>query len=81
MEQSDLKLGLAAFEARNYVNALRLLEPSAQLGHADAQCMIGNIYHLGLGVPPDLEAAIQWYRKSAAQGYGVASNNLGGSRL
>ena len=81
MEQSDLNLGLAAFEAQNYVDALRLLELSARSGHAEAQCMIGNIYHLGLGVPPDLEVAIQWYRKSAAQGYGVASSNLGGIAL
>jgi TPR repeat protein len=81
MEQSDLELGLAAFKAQNYADALRLLEPIARSGHAEAQCIIGNIYQLGLGVSPDLEEAVQWYRKSAEQGYGVASSNLGSIAL
>jgi TPR repeat protein len=81
MEQSDLDLGLAAFQAQNYAEALRLLTSIAQAGHAEAQCMIGNIYDLGLGVAQDVSQAMHWYEQSAKQGYGVASNNLGSIAL
>lgn len=75
---SSLVEGLAAFEAQDYTQAFRLLKPLADQGDAEAQCLIANLYHLGLGVGRDILAAIQWYRRSAEQGYGVASNNLAG---
>jgi TPR repeat protein len=31
---------------------------------------------LGLGLAHDPSEAVEWYKKSAEQGYGVASNNL-----
>ncbi|MBW4422282.1 MAG: sel1 repeat family protein [Myxacorys californica WJT36-NPBG1] len=77
MEQSNFDLGLAAFKAQNYAEAFQLLEPIAQSGNAEAQCVIANLFHLGLGMPVNLGEAIRWYHQSAAQGYGVASNNLG----
>ena len=74
--------GLREFEAGEYDRALPLLLPVAQAGHPEAQCMIGNIYQLGLGsVAPDFQAAIAWYSRAAALGYGVASNNLAGMYL
>jgi len=74
--------GLSEFQAGNYDRALPLLWSLAQNGDAEAQCMVGNIYQLGLGsVVPDLHNAIVWYSRAAAQGYGVASNNLAGMYL
>lgn len=35
------------------------------------------MYDLGLGLERDILEAVEWYRKSAEQGYGAASNNLG----
>lgn len=75
----SLEEGLAAFEARNYTKAFELLKPFAEQGNAEAQCMVANIYQLGLGSErSDLSGleAIKWCIRSAEQGYGVASNNL-----
>lgn len=47
--------GLSEFESVDYDRALLLLRPLAEQGHAEAQCMVANIYHLELGsVTPDL---------------------------
>lgn len=74
---SNLTAGLAAFESEDYTNAFELLKPLADQGDAEAQCIIGNMYELGLGLESNVLEAVEWYRKSALQGYGVASNNLG----
>lgn len=34
-----------------------------------AQCDLGNCYRQGRGVEKNLEKAVEWYRKSAEQGY------------
>ncbi len=75
---SNLSEGLKEFNLKNYDHALKILVPIAEGGDAEAQCLIGNMYQLGLGIQLDLLSAIAWYEKSAQQGYGVASNNLGG---
>lgn len=75
---SNLTAGLAAFEAKDYTNAFKLLKPIAERGDAEAQCIVANMYHLGLGLEKNVLEAVEWYKKSAEQGYGVASNNLSG---
>ncbi len=75
---SNLAIGLAALEAEDYTNAFRLLKPIADRGDAEAQCIVANMYHLGLGLERDVLEAVEYYKKSAEQGYGVASNNLAG---
>lgn len=67
----------AAFEAEDYTSAFRLLKSIAEQGNAEAQCIVTNMYHLGLSLKQDISEA-QWYRKSSEQGCGVASNNLAG---
>ncbi len=78
---SNLEKGLKAFGNQNYHQALSYLKPLAEQGNAEAQCMIGNMYHLGLSVERNVLEAIKWYTKSAQQGYGIAANNLGGIYL
>ena len=75
---SDINQGINAFELLDYPKACELLKPLAEQGNAEAQCIIGNMYHLGLGLERSIAEAINWYTKSADQGYGVASNNLAG---
>ena len=71
--------GIQEFRDQNYDVALPLLTASAQSGDAEAQCLLGNIYHLGLGdLPINKEAAMQWYYLAADQGYSVATHNLAG---
>lgn len=68
----------AVIKAEDYSNAFRLLKPLADQGDAEAQCLIANMYHLGLGLERDVLEAVKWYKKSAHQGYSIASNNLAG---
>ena len=71
--------GIQEFRNQDYAAALPLLTQSAEAGDAEAQCMLGNIYQLGLGnTAVDESRAIAWYYRSANQGYGVATSNLAG---
>ena len=42
-----------------------------------SQKKLGTCYYRGDGVSKDYEKAVEWYRKSAAQGYSIAQYNLG----
>ncbi|MGB7086726.1 MAG: hypothetical protein WBD47_14305 [Phormidesmis sp.] len=71
--------GIAEYRAQDYSAALPRLIESAHTGVAEAQCMLGSIYQLGLGDNEiDELAAIQWYYQAASQGYSVATRNLAG---
>ncbi len=71
--------GIQEFRNQDYAEALPLLTESAHSGSAAAQCLLGNIYQLGLGdIKIDAAEAIRWYYRSANQGYSVATNNLAG---
>jgi TPR repeat protein len=78
---STLREGTDAFEEGNFSAALVLLEPFALQGNAEAQCILGNIYHLNLGGLGDPSKALFWYLSSSQQGYSVATNNLAGIYL
>ena len=49
----------------------------AQLGNAEAQSSLGDMYRNGLGVEPDAKKAFYWYRKLAEQGNASGQSNLG----
>ena len=42
-----------------------------------AQCQLAYLHERGLGVKQDLQQAIAWYEKAAAQGNDYAENSLG----
>jgi TPR repeat protein len=73
---SNLISGITAFEHENYQQAFILLHPLAQAGNPQAQVIIANMYHLGLGMNKNILLAIQWYNKAAIQGEPLACNNL-----
>ena len=50
---------------------------AAQLGSPEGENNLAWMYQKGVGVEQDLEQALQWYRRSAAQDNGQAINNLG----
>lgn len=56
---------------------LATCEALALANDAQAQERIGFIYANGEGVEQDDELALEWFRKSSAQGYEVAEYNLG----
>jgi TPR repeat protein len=51
--------------------------PFAEAGLADAQVMMGVLCEAGLGAPRSGVAALDWYRKAAAQDHPIAWSNLG----
>jgi len=61
-----LEDGLAAYQARDFDKAVKLLQPLADLGNPQAQRVIGRLYHRGKGLPKDADKAAQWYRKASA---------------
>ncbi|MBQ9395481.1 MAG: SEL1-like repeat protein, partial [Proteobacteria bacterium] len=57
-------------------DVVRLLE-RANNGDAEAQCDLGYAYDCGNGVKQDKAMAVEWYQRSARQGYKIGQFNLG----
>lgn len=60
----------------NTAEAIRLFRQAAELGHAEAQCRLGYRLMEGIGTAKDDAQAVDWFRKSAAQGYEDAKKRL-----
>ena len=58
-----------AYDAGDYQEAFRLLEPLAEQGNAQAQYKLGLMYGSGEGVTQDYAKAVPWYRRAAEQGH------------
>ena len=69
--------GVAAYQAGDYAEAVRIFRPAAEQGNAQAQTILGYMYETGEGVPQDYAEAVRWYRLAAEQGYARAQHNLG----
>ncbi|WP_020560847.1 tetratricopeptide repeat protein [Thiofilum flexile] len=76
-DEVDLASAIAAFEAKNFALAMRLLSPFADVGHAQAQHLVAIMHQNGLGVIRNELAAYKWMKASAEQGYGLAQHGLG----
>ena len=70
--------GYREYKNQQFAEAFPKLLPVAKAGNAEAQCIVGLLYQMGLGVEVDNDKAVYWYERSAAQGYSVANNNLAG---
>ncbi len=66
-----------SYDRANYQTALKVWMGQAELGNADAQNYVGEIYLKGLGTAPDYVKAREWFEKAAAQGSKRARINLG----
>src|SRR3546814_12855513 len=66
---ADVKAGVDAWEQGKYDAAVKQWRPAAAAGDADAQFNLGQAYKLGRGVPMDIKAATEWFRKAAAHGH------------
>ena len=49
----------------------------AEKGDAEAQCRLAIHYEKGEGIEKDIAKALEWYTKSANQGYHWSQYNLG----
>jgi len=66
-----------AFGRKDYKQAFSLGKPEADKGDKSAEYLMGQIYEYGLGADKDQAAALEWYRKAAAQGVPGAARQLG----
>jgi len=49
---------------------------AADQGDDVGKYLLGRFYREGRGIPVDLRAAVSWFARSAAQGYGHAKDQL-----
>jgi hypothetical protein len=67
----------AAYERKDYAEALRELRPHVEQGDPKGQNVLGVMFKIGHGVARDYAAAATLFRKAADQGYAAAQTNLG----
>lgn len=60
------------------ISAFKYQQKMADLGYAEAQYKLAEMYEDGVGTKQDLGKALHWYRKSAAQGYEPAKQKIEG---
>lgn len=68
--------GLLASESGDYAMAAIQWQPLADNGDAIAQFNLALMYHRGLGVQLNEAVAVDWYHKSAKNGYSKAQEFL-----
>ena len=76
-DSMDLSSGIAAFEAKNFTQALALLGPLADRGSMDAQYRLAIMYQNSLGVVRNELLAVKWMIAAANQGLDLAQHGLG----
>ncbi len=69
--------GLAAYDAGDYAETVRIWRALADGGDAQAQVALAGLYRSGEGVPRDLGEAMRRYEQAALQGNADAQLNLG----
>jgi hypothetical protein len=72
----DYEDGLAAFNKKNYLQAVQKFKSAVMKGNADAQTYLGHMYEIGLGVTQDFAEAFRLYTMAAVQGQPYGQNNL-----
>ena len=65
--KNNLDNGIDAFNSEQYDIAIEYLLPLAKSGNAQAQCYMGSMYQLGLGVAASGIKAVKWHLKAAVQ--------------
>lgn len=69
--------GIDAWQRGDAASAVRIWQPLADKGDADAAFNLGQAYRLGKGVPLDLASAQSWFEKAARKGHVDAQATLG----
>ncbi len=74
---AQVTAGIEAYNRGDFATAIKLWREQALKGDPDAQFNLGQAYKMGRGVKADLDVALDWYRRAAAQGHIKASDSLG----
>ncbi|MFP8781361.1 tetratricopeptide repeat protein [Hydrogenophaga sp. RWCD_12] len=72
-----LQDGQEAIHRKDYPTAIRLLEPLARAGNAQAQLRMGLLHYHGHGVRENDAQALAWFEQAARQGLAEAQFHLG----
>lgn len=73
----DLSSGIAAFEAKHFMQASHLLSPLAEQGEPEAQYRLAIMAQNGLGMHTNPLLAFRYMQAAAEQGYALAQHGLG----
>ena len=73
----SVKAGIEAWQKGDAGGAVKIWQPLAEKGDADAAFNLGQAYRLGKGVPLDLAQAQGWLEKAARKGHVDAAATLG----
>ena len=74
---ADVKAGVDAWGRGDYNAAVEQWRDPAIKGDPDAQFNMGQAYKMGRGVTADLNVALDWYKRAAAQGHLQAADSYG----
>jgi TPR repeat protein len=66
----------AQLEKGEFRSAFRLFLTAAKAGDPACQVNLGNLYLVGTGVRPNVDMAVDWYRRAYRKGYSPAANNI-----
>jgi hypothetical protein len=73
----ELASGIAAFEARDFTTAVRMLGPLADAGNPEAQYRMAIMMQNGLGAVRNELQAFRYMKAAAEAGLGLAQHGLG----
>lgn len=76
-DRDQLRQAQSLFVRGKYMEALKLWQPLADKGIAEAQYSVGFLYHSGWGPERNLDTAIRWYTLAGEQDENRAQFNLG----
>lgn len=62
---SDIDAAKKAIKTQDYATALNLIQPLANAHNPNAECLLGEMYEFGYGVPMNEPEALKWYKLSA----------------
>jgi hypothetical protein len=74
---ASVRQGVEYWRAGKWEQAVKMWQPFAEEGDADAMFNLGQAWKLGRGVPQDKAVAQDWYRRAAVKGHLPAQANLG----
>ncbi|HYQ73422.1 MAG TPA: tetratricopeptide repeat protein, partial [Gammaproteobacteria bacterium] len=77
LNDPNFSSGVAAFEEKNFAQAMQFLYPLAEAGNPDAQHRVAIMCQNGLGVVRNEARAFQMMKASAEQGYPIAQHGIG----
>lgn len=75
--REEMHKGMAAFNQKDYAEALRWFQKVSDQGNVWGDAMLGVMYTNGFGVPPNIARGLDFIRRAADHGNAAAQTSLG----